>query len=130
MEKFLSIKVKEILGNENLKLENMVGVTNKLIIEIKKKNKNISNENMSDLILNTLTKHILDKYCKKSLINDIDDIYNDSDDENNVKSDTLQNFVDNKIELIDDDITLFDCIPPIVTGIVDTYYKRKRLCCL
>ena len=63
------------------------------------------------------------------MITDIDDIYNDSDEENSTKTDTLQRFVDNKIDMIDEDITLFDCISPIVTGVVNTYHKRKKYCC-
>ena len=129
MEKFLSIKLKEILNGENLNLENIVEITDKLVIEIKKKEKRLEHDKISTLILNTLTENMLSKYSKKSLIIGIDDIYNDSDEENITKTHTLQQFVDSKIDMIDEDITLFDCIHPIVTGIVNTYYKRKKYCC-
>lgn len=123
MEKFLEIKIKELLKGDQLNFENIVPVTYDLCKVIKKKKSGILEITLVHLICDTCVQNILGKYkVGSSLL----EYMSDSEDE--AAPVKIKKHFDAKVELLDVDIALLDYTNQIITSIVKKFYENKKRC--
>jgi hypothetical protein len=127
MEKFIEIKIEEILTDNSLNFDNLVEVVNSLMIVIKQKDKKCKNAVIIDLISNACVKHILDKYKCNNLQSFIDEL-SDSDEENTKINNMQTEYIDTKVKMLDVDIALLDNMIPIIEGVVKTFNNPGKCC--
>jgi len=123
MEQFLQIKIKELLNGEQLNFENIVPITLDLCVVIKKKQRNIPEKKLLDLLNDTCVQNILSKY--KTISSSLE-ILSDSEDEGETVK--IKEHFDSKVKLLEVDIALLDYSDQIITGVVKKSYKTKKRC--
>jgi hypothetical protein len=123
MEQFLQIKIKELLNGEQLNFENIVPITLDLCVVIKKKQRNIPEKKLLDLLIDTCVQNILSKY--KTISNSIE-ILSDSEDE--AETVKIKEHFDSKVKLLEIDIALLDYSDQIITGVLKKSSKTKKRC--
>lgn len=123
MEKFLEIKIKELLKGDQLNFENIVPVTYDLCKVIKKKKSSILERALVDLIYDACVQNILGKYKVGSSLSEY---MSDSEDEAGPVK--IKKHFDVKVELLDVDLALLDYTAQIITSIVKKFYENKKRC--
>ena len=121
MEQFLQIKIKELLNGEQLNFENIVPITLDLCVVIKKKQRNIPEKKLLDLLNDTCVQNILSKY--KTISSSLE-ILSDSEDEGETVK--IKEHFDSKVKLLEVDIALLDYSDQIITGVVKKSSKTKK----
>lgn len=123
MEKFLEIKIKEILNGDQLNFENIAPITHDLCKVVNKKQRNIPEKRLLDLLIDTCVQNILSKY--KTQINSLELMSDSEDEADPVK---IKEHFDTKVKLLDVDIALLDYSDQIITGVVKMFYGSRRKC--